>query len=94
MTDSRDLQLSAYDYRLPDERIAQRPVQPRHAARLLIVPALEESSSQVRHATVWDWQHELQPGDLLVVNDTRSCRPVCVCGAPEADWVVLVLEPG
>ena len=71
MTDSRDLQLSAYDYRLPDERIAQRPVQPRHAARLLIVPALEESSSQVRHATVWDWQHELQPGDLLVVNDTR-----------------------
>ena len=71
MADPRDLLLSAYDYQLPAECIAQRPVEPRHAARLLMVPALEESSSQVRHATVWDWQSELQPGDLLVVNDTR-----------------------
>lgn len=71
MADPRDLLLSAYDYQLPEECIAQRPVEPRHAARLLMVPAMEESSSQVRHATVWDWQNELQPGDLLVVNDTR-----------------------
>jgi S-adenosylmethionine:tRNA ribosyltransferase-isomerase len=71
VADPRDLLLSAYDYQLPEECIAQRPVEPRHAARLLMVPAMEESSSQVRHATVWDWQNELQPGDLLVVNDTR-----------------------
>ena len=71
MADPRDLLLSAYDYQLPEECIAQRPVEPRHAARLLMVPAMEESSLQVRHATVWDWQNELQPGDLLVVNDTR-----------------------
>ena len=71
MADPRDLQLSAYDYRLPDARIAQRPVEPRHAAKLLLVPPLKEPSSQVRHGTVWDWQNELQSGDLLVVNDTR-----------------------
>lgn len=71
MADPRDLQLSAYDYELPEARIAQRPVEPRHAAKLLMVPPLEASSLQGRHGTVWDWQNELRSGDLLVVNDTR-----------------------
>lgn len=71
MADPRDLQLSAYNYQLPEECIAQRPVEPRHAAKLLMVPPQKESAFKVRHATVWDWQNELQSGDLLVVNDTR-----------------------
>jgi S-adenosylmethionine:tRNA ribosyltransferase-isomerase len=68
--DPEDLRLSSYDFPLPEERIAQRPVEPRHAARLLAVGPGEGA----RHLTVWDLQEELAAGDLLVVNDTRVLR--------------------
>jgi S-adenosylmethionine:tRNA ribosyltransferase-isomerase len=70
VVDPADLQLSSYDFPLPPERIAQRPVEPRHAARLLAVVPGEGA----RHLTVWDLQTELRAGDLLVVNDTRVLR--------------------
>ncbi len=92
--DSRDRQLCSYDYVLPEERIAQAPVEPRHAARLLIVPPVEVAADQVRHQQVWDWQQELQPGDLLVVNDTRVLKArlrVRRSGGGLAE--LLVLEP-
>jgi len=92
--DPRDLQLSSYDYRLPEERIAQAPVEPRHAARLLMVPPNDAAVEQVRHQQVWDWQHELRPGDLLVVNDTRVLKArlrVRRSGGGLAE--LLVLEP-
>ena len=94
MVDPRDLQLSSYDYRLPEERIAQAPVEPRHAARLLMVPPMNRAVTELRHRQVWDWQDELRPGDLLVVNDTRVLRArlrVRRCGGGLAE--LLVLEP-
>ena len=92
--DPRDLQLCSYDYILPADRIAQAPVEPRHAARLLMVPPAEAPLEQVRHQQVWNWQQELQPGDLLVVNDTRVLRArlrVRRSGGGQAE--LLVLEP-
>ncbi len=74
MSDPRDLQLSSYDYRLPQERIAQAPAEPRHSARLLMVPQATQGLDEARHGTVWDLLEELQPGDLLVVNDTRVLK--------------------
>jgi len=65
-----DLRLSSYDFDLPESRIAQRPVEPRHASRLLAV----EPDGSARHLQVWDLQAELEPGDLLVVNDTRVLK--------------------
>ena len=94
MADPRDLQLSSYDYHLPDERIAQAPVEPRHAARLLMVPALETPVAEVIHRQVWDWQEQLRQGDLLVVNDTRVLRArlrIRRSGGGLAE--LLVLEP-
>ena len=94
MPDSRDRQLSSYDYVLPEERIAQSPVEPRHSARLLMVPAATQSVDQARHQQVWDWQEELRAGDLLVVNDTRVLRArlrVRRAGGGLAE--LLVLEP-
>ena len=94
MTDPRDLQLSFYDYRLPDERIAQSPVEPRHSARLLVAPPPSRPAKELMHRRVWDWQEELQPGDLLVVNDTRVLRArlrVRRSGGGLAE--LLVLEP-
>ena len=74
MPDPRDLQLSSYDYPLPPERIAQAPVEPRHSARLLMVPPQGEPSTDAGHGQVWDLLEQLQPGDLLVVNDTRVLK--------------------
>ena len=94
MTDPRDLQLSSYDYRLPEERIAQAPVEPRHAARLLMAPPLHSPMTELMHRQVWDWQEELRSGDLLVVNDTRVLRArlrVRRSGGGLAE--LLVLEP-
>lgn len=55
---------SDFFYPLPPERIAQAPVTPRSASRLLDVTKLQD-----RHMT--DFPDLLQAGDLLVFNDTR-----------------------
>jgi S-adenosylmethionine:tRNA ribosyltransferase-isomerase len=92
---SDDLRLSSYNFVLPDERIAQRPVEPRHAARLLAVDPLGMGPApHARHLSVWDLQQELQPGDLLVVNDTRVLRARLQARRPTGGAVeLLVLEP-
>jgi len=92
---SADQRLSSYDFQLPEERIAQRPVEPRHAARLLAVdPAGVGPAPHARHLSVWQLQQELRPGDLLVVNDTRVLRARLEARRPSGGAVeLLVLEP-
>jgi S-adenosylmethionine:tRNA ribosyltransferase-isomerase len=94
-SDSADQWLSSYGFGLPDERIAQRPVEPRHSARLLAVdPPGEGPAPHARHLSVWDLQQQLQPGDLLVVNDTRVLRARLEARRPSGGAVeLLVLEP-
>ncbi|MBF2001509.1 MAG: tRNA preQ1(34) S-adenosylmethionine ribosyltransferase-isomerase QueA [Synechococcales cyanobacterium M58_A2018_015] len=65
--DPEDLLLSAYDYYLPEERIAQNPAVPRDSSRLLVVDAFPE----YRHHRFRDLPELLRPGDLLVLNNTR-----------------------
>ncbi len=69
MTDSQnfDQTLQAYDYELPEERIAQNPVVPRDTSRLLVVKNRTEHS----HHIFRELPELLQPGDLLVLNNTR-----------------------
>jgi len=57
-----------FDYYLPPARIAQTPVEPRHASRLLV---LKRASNQLEHSTFWELSSYLRPGDLLVINQTR-----------------------
>ncbi len=54
-----------FDFELPRQAIAQHPVTPRDAARLLVV------NQGVEDRTLGDLPGLLRPGDLLVVNDTR-----------------------
>lgn len=61
------MRLSDIDYELPTELIAQRPVEPRDSARLLI----DMDGRGVRHGTIRDIAEIVGPGDVLVVNDTR-----------------------
>jgi S-adenosylmethionine:tRNA ribosyltransferase-isomerase len=59
--------LSDFDYELPDERIAQTPIEPRDAARLLV----DRGSEPPEHRHVRALPEILRPGDLLVVNETK-----------------------
>jgi S-adenosylmethionine:tRNA ribosyltransferase-isomerase len=63
------LKKSDFHYHLPPELIAQAPLPERSASRLLCVPPAPEVFSD-RH--VRDLPELLQPGDLLVFNDTRG----------------------
>ncbi len=56
-----------FDFDLPSERVALRPIAPRDAARLLVVKPGEAPDDRV----VRDLPKLLRPGDQLVVNDTR-----------------------
>ncbi|MBN2445415.1 MAG: tRNA preQ1(34) S-adenosylmethionine ribosyltransferase-isomerase QueA [Phycisphaerae bacterium] len=55
-------------YELPPELIAQQPVTPRDSSRLLV---LDRATGQRVHRTFRDLGEYLQPGDCLVLNDTR-----------------------
>jgi S-adenosylmethionine:tRNA ribosyltransferase-isomerase len=57
-----------FDYDLPAHFIAQAPVEPRDAARLLV---LHRATGQLEHSHVRDLGRYLRPGDLLVLNNTR-----------------------
>ena len=61
--------LSDFDFDLPPERIALRPASPRDAARLLVVRPGAAPESEDRG--VRELPELLQPGDALVVNDTK-----------------------
>jgi len=57
-----------FDYALPDDLIAQQPLAERTAARMMIV---DRSTGQIRHEQFRNLAAFLQPGDLLVLNDTK-----------------------
>lgn len=61
------MQLADFDYELPPERIAQTPIAPRDAARLLV----DRGSAEPEHRYVNELAEILRPGDLLVVNETK-----------------------
>jgi S-adenosylmethionine:tRNA ribosyltransferase-isomerase len=60
--------LSDYDYVLPRELIAQRPLERRQDSRMMI---LHRARQKIEHRQFRELKTFLQPGDLLVLNDTR-----------------------
>jgi S-adenosylmethionine:tRNA ribosyltransferase-isomerase len=66
IVDRAAMRVDLFDFALPDELIAQRPVSPRDSARLL-----EVAADGLRDRTVRDLPNLLEPGDLLVFNDTK-----------------------
>ena len=87
---NQDDHLSSYDYTLPEEAIAQTPVEPRHSARLLCV----EPGTGWRDTTMSRWPALLRPGDLLILNDTRVLKARLKARRATGGLVeLLVLEP-
>jgi S-adenosylmethionine:tRNA ribosyltransferase-isomerase len=62
---------SDYDYDLPESCIAQRPIEPRDASRLLIV---ERATGRISHRHFRDLASIIPRGDTIVVNNTRVFR--------------------
>lgn len=63
-----DLTLQAYHYDLPEENIAHHPAQKRDHSRLLV---LDRTTGAMEHGRFEDIVGLIEPGDILVVNDTR-----------------------
>jgi S-adenosylmethionine:tRNA ribosyltransferase-isomerase len=82
--------IADFDYPLPEELVAQEPVEPRDASRLLVVPR----EGPFDHRPFRDLEALLAPGDLLVLNDTRVI-PARLVGAKATGGrcELLVLEP-
>ena len=93
-----------FDYDLPQELIAQHPMEPRDHSRLLVV---DKKTGEIEHKHFYDLVNYLKPGDVLVFNDTRVI-PARLHGTKdtgahvevflmtrrdETDWEVLV-RPG
>ncbi len=64
----RLVKTSEFDYDLPPDRIAQTPVEPRDAARLLVI---DRATGRFQHRHFRDLPEYLLPGDVLVCNDSR-----------------------
>jgi S-adenosylmethionine:tRNA ribosyltransferase-isomerase len=80
------------DYDLPPELIAQRPLEPRDASRLLV---FDRSTGAVEHASFRDLPEVLPAGTLSVVNDTRVVAARIPLERPKGEVLLLEeVEPG
>ena len=61
------MDVSLFDFDLPEDRIALRPASPRDSARMMVV----HGDGRIQHAHVGDLPSFVGAGDALVVNDTR-----------------------
>ncbi|MBU4460333.1 MAG: S-adenosylmethionine:tRNA ribosyltransferase-isomerase, partial [Verrucomicrobia bacterium] len=62
------MKTSDYDYELPPELIAQTPAPERDAARMLV---LHRDDGRLEHRIVRELPEYVDPGDVMVVNNTR-----------------------
>lgn len=60
--------LNTYDYELPEELIAQTPIEPRDSSRMLVY---NRGSDNIEHKHFYDISDYLKAGDVLVINNTR-----------------------
>jgi S-adenosylmethionine:tRNA ribosyltransferase-isomerase len=80
------LRTSDFDYELPPELIAQQPLPDRAASRMMV---LERATGRIRHDEFRNLAHHLQPGDLLVLNDTKVIPARLWSKTPAVEWLLL-----
>ena len=98
------MKTSDFDYDLPEELIAQTPLERRDASRLM---TLDRATGQTGHHHFYDLPNFLRPGDCLVMNDSRvlparlighrptggACEVLLLTDRGEGRWECLV-RPG
>ena len=92
----RGVHASDFDFQLPQELIAQRPLAERTASRLLVLDTASASGktgpSGLIDASIRDFSAWVQPGDLLVFNDTRVIPARLHGRKPSGGAVEMLLE--
>lgn len=86
------MKLSLFDYHLPEELIAQHPLQERDQSRLMV---LNRGNNEIQHARFSQLNEFLSPGDLIVLNNTKVI-PARLIGRKERTGgkvEVLLLSP-
>lgn len=68
LREQRSIKISDFDYDLPQELIAQTPVEPRDSSRLLV---MHRATGILEHRHFSDIGAYLRPGDLLIANQSR-----------------------
>ncbi len=87
-----DLSTADFDYFLPDEQIAQLPLEPRDSSRLMVI---DRKSGDISHKHFYDIVDHLREGDTLVINDSRVIPARLyghADGRPEAAVELLLLR--
>lgn len=79
------MKTSDFFYELPENLIAQTPIEPRNASRLMI---LHKKTGELEHRIFKDLGEYLRPGDCLVLNDTRVI-PARIYGVKEETSAVV-----
>lgn len=82
------MKTSDFDYHLPDDMIAQIPIEPRDSSRLLV---LDRKTGEVTHRIFRDIGDYLNPGDLLVLNQTRVIPARLYANKPTGGCVEILL---
>ena len=80
------MKLSELDYELPQDRVAQRPAEPRDAARLMVV---HRDNGYIEHRTVRDIHELLRAGDCMVVNRTRVLPAKFIARRPSGGFLLV-----
>lgn len=83
-----DLRTGDFDYDLPPELVAQEPADPRDASRLLVV---DRATGDLSHRRFRDLPDLVDPGDVLVVNDSRVIAARVHARRPSGGRVELLL---
>ena len=76
-----------FDYELPEELIAQEPIEKRDESRLMV---LDKETGEITHSVFHDITDYLQEGDVLVLNDTKVL-PARIIGEKEDTKAVIEL---
>ena len=79
------MNLNDFDYELPEELIAQVPLKDRSSSKLLV---LNKNTGEVEHRHITDIVSYLNPGDTLVLNDTKVI-PARLIGVKEDTGAVI-----
>lgn len=77
------MKLTQFDYQLPEERIAQRPIEPRDHSKLLV---LARQTGEISDKHFYDLPDLLLPNDVLVRNNTKV-MPARLFGKKNYWWL-------
>ena len=82
------MKVEDFDYYLPEELIAQTPLKKRDESRLLV---LDKKTGELEHKTFYDIIDYLEPGDTLVLNDTKVLPARLIGEKAETGAVIEIL---